>query len=141
MLHCQSFPLPGKYHFRALKTIGQMTVWLDLVDDGKAVPSYNESVVLKVSRVSLGASSRPQTSPVKESQRQQVQQDNVQSPVSSPSHDQNITEDGSRSPKMLDKTQRRGSEKLISFDTFDDTDNKTPPLSKSLVVVIVDDVQ
>jgi hypothetical protein len=43
--------VPGIYHFRFLKTLGDMKVWMDIVDDHAAVPLADGSVFAKVSRV------------------------------------------------------------------------------------------
>jgi len=51
-----SFPLPGKYHFRfktSLDPNSSLAVWMDCVDDSKAVPMYQTSIIAKVTRIGL----------------------------------------------------------------------------------------
>lgn len=56
-----SFPLPGRYHFRfktALTPGGDreknpMAVWMDCVDDRKPIPVWKNSVIAKVTRISV----------------------------------------------------------------------------------------
>lgn len=55
-----AFPLPGHYHFRfksplfpgADREKGAMAVWMDVVNDSAAVPTWKNSIVAKVTRVS-----------------------------------------------------------------------------------------
>lgn len=50
----QHFPLPGSYHFRFKKQLGESkVVWLDLVDDSAEVPSFDGVILAKVSRISM----------------------------------------------------------------------------------------
>jgi hypothetical protein len=57
-----SFPLPGQYHFRfkaplfpgADREKGAMAVWMDAVNDSTAVPTWKNTIVAKVTRVSAG---------------------------------------------------------------------------------------
>ena len=116
-LGVQAFPVPGKYHFRALKTMGDMNVWLDLVDDAAVVPSNRGEVVLKVSRISLDI----RTSPAAD----QAQQRASFSPRAKEEQTPSQPSNKEKSPRMV-VPERRGSEKLLSFDTVDDS-NTTPP--------------
>eukprot|EP01039_Chlorochromonas_danica_P003346 gene3346-3669_t len=58
----EGFPLPGRYHFRFLRSFsgaaggGGATVWMDLPQPSSAVPSYQGSVLAKVSRLALSSS-------------------------------------------------------------------------------------
>lgn len=47
-----SFPLPGKYHFRFLREIDRMKVWMDITDDTAPVPLQNGAVFVKIARIS-----------------------------------------------------------------------------------------
>lgn len=51
--------MPGSYHFRFLKNIGSHIVWLDVVDDGSALPVFQGSLFIKVSRIANTSSSVP----------------------------------------------------------------------------------
>lgn len=44
----KSFPLPGLYHFRFLKVINGIKVWLDTVDGNINVPVHDGSITAKV---------------------------------------------------------------------------------------------
>ncbi len=53
-----SFPLPGKYHFRFKSTLipgvdKGPAVWMDCVDDSQPVAVYKNSIIAKVTRISL----------------------------------------------------------------------------------------
>ena len=108
-----------------------MNVWLDLVDDAGVVPPFRGEVVLKVSRISLGSAAG--TTPIGPGvSQQQTQQSGSSS--SSPRGRARDEEQGQRqsvgaaqesSPRMT-VPERRGSEKLLSFDTFDES-STTPP--------------
>lgn len=58
----EGFPLPGRYHFRFLRSLGGAgggagaTVWMDLPQPSSVVPSYQGSVLAKVSRLVLSSS-------------------------------------------------------------------------------------
>lgn len=47
----RSFPLPGSYHFRFLHSSGSEKVWLDVSDDGASVPSGDDGIFAKISRI------------------------------------------------------------------------------------------
>ena len=47
----KAFPLPGTYHFRMLRTVNNMTVWMDAVDDSMALSAFEGTIFLKASRV------------------------------------------------------------------------------------------
>lgn len=60
-----SFPLPGKYHFRFKTSLGGssshdltggggLAVWMDCIDNSKPVPTYQTSIIAKVTRISVG---------------------------------------------------------------------------------------
>jgi len=57
-----SFPLPGSYHFRFKSPLvpgmdrekSAVAVWMDCVDDSEPVPLWQNSIIAKVSRISLG---------------------------------------------------------------------------------------
>lgn len=57
----ESFPLPGRYHFRFKSPLvpggdrekGGMAVWMDCVHDSQAIPTWRNSIVAKVSRVAV----------------------------------------------------------------------------------------
>ena len=56
-----SFPLPGRYHFRFKTALvpgsdrdkNAVAVWMDCVDDSEPVPAWQNSVVAKVTRVTV----------------------------------------------------------------------------------------
>lgn len=48
--------MPGSYHFRFLKNIGSHIVWLDVVDDGSALPTFQGSLFIKASRIANSSS-------------------------------------------------------------------------------------
>jgi hypothetical protein len=50
----QAFPLPGTFHFRFLRQVNTMTVWLDVTEDGPQVPVHNNCVTMKVVRINAG---------------------------------------------------------------------------------------
>lgn len=50
----QNFPLPGSYHFRFKKKLGESkVVWLDMVDDSAEVPAFDGVILAKVTRISM----------------------------------------------------------------------------------------
>jgi hypothetical protein len=80
----KSFPIPGKYHYRYLKTVGNMTVWMDASDDNQAVPPFDGKIFIKASRISeipQRQSAEPVSLPKQQQPQQQHQQ--VQSRTSS----------------------------------------------------------
>lgn len=121
----QVFPLPGKYHFRALKSVGKMKVWMDLVDDQKTIESFDGEILLKVSRISLG---KPPAAPARNTQSAQEH-----SPAQESYEEQTEKTEAPPSDKQSSrpKSERRGSEKLINFDNdYEDTNgNGSPPKS------------
>lgn len=56
-----SFPLPGSHHFRFKSPLvpgsdrekGAVAIWLDCVDDAEPVPVWQNSIIAKVTRISL----------------------------------------------------------------------------------------
>ena len=56
-----SFPLPGRYHFRFKSPLvpgsdrekGAVAIWMDCVDDSEPVPVWQNSIIAKVTRISL----------------------------------------------------------------------------------------
>lgn len=49
----RSFPLSGSFHFRFLKEIDRMTVWMDIADDNGPLPTHQGSVFIKANRLSI----------------------------------------------------------------------------------------
>lgn len=57
----QAFPIPGRYHFRFKAPLvpggdrdkGQFAVWMDCVDDRQPVPTWQSTIVAKVTRVAI----------------------------------------------------------------------------------------
>lgn len=57
----ESFPLPGRYHFRFKSPLipgtdrdkGGMAVWMDCVHDSQMIPSWKGTIVAKVTRVAV----------------------------------------------------------------------------------------
>jgi hypothetical protein len=56
----KAFPLPGTYHFRFLRTVNNMTVWMDAVDDNMALNAYEGTIFLKASRIGDNSLRLPQ---------------------------------------------------------------------------------
>ncbi|KAG7351848.1 DIX domain containing protein [Nitzschia inconspicua] len=56
-----AFPLPGQYHFRFKAPLapgtdrekGAMAVWMDVVDERQPVPTWQNGIIVKVTRVSM----------------------------------------------------------------------------------------
>ena len=120
-----------------------MQVWLDLVDDSTVVPGHDGDVVLKVSRISLGLSSQSgnsprqqQTSSQSPTKRQtQLISEASQQATHSATSQQGGGEEAQREAQQQrlpsKGVERRGSEKLISFDTYDDSTSSPPPQGKT----------
>jgi hypothetical protein len=57
----ESFPLPGRYHFRFKSPLvpggdhekGAMAVWMDCVHDSQMIPTWQNSIIAKVARVAV----------------------------------------------------------------------------------------
>ena len=47
----ESFPVPGVYHFRILRSIGQTKVWMDAMDETEEIPVHDKCIFSKVSRI------------------------------------------------------------------------------------------
>lgn len=47
----KAFPIPGQFFFRFLKKVGDYTVWLDILDDNVAIPSYQGGIFIKATRL------------------------------------------------------------------------------------------
>lgn len=62
-LALQLFPIPGKYHYRYLKNLGNMTVWMDAVEDTLIIPPFEGKIFLKASRISESVQHPPVESP------------------------------------------------------------------------------
>jgi hypothetical protein len=103
--------VPGTYHFRFLKNVGSHIVWLDVTDDSNALPMFQGSIFIKVSRVS--APSAPSSSfssgpvPVSTAPQAAASAPAVAAPTG-----------GISPPAKAPKPDmgRRNSEKLISFE-------------------------
>jgi len=48
----ENFPLPGKYHFRFRRRIGDISVWQDISDENAIVPLFEGTIFSKVERLS-----------------------------------------------------------------------------------------
>ena len=59
------FPIPGKYHFRYLRNVGNMTVWMDAVDEAFVIPPFDGRIFLKASRINESPQ-RPPSDPAKQ---------------------------------------------------------------------------
>eukprot|EP00638_Chattonella_subsalsa_P019690 CAMPEP_0117895390 /NCGR_PEP_ID=MMETSP0950-20121206/26619_1 /TAXON_ID=44440 /ORGANISM="Chattonella subsalsa, Strain CCMP2191" /LENGTH=241 /DNA_ID=CAMNT_0005756283 /DNA_START=1168 /DNA_END=1894 /DNA_ORIENTATION=- len=68
----QSFPLPGKFHFRFKKKFGSTHVWVDVVNEQQVVPQYEGQVVAKVERLGGGEPSNAQTCPQLQSNKHRI---------------------------------------------------------------------
>jgi hypothetical protein len=122
----QIFPVPGDYHFRFRRLIGSTTVWMDATNDTSPVPlDSNGNVFSKVSRVSLGnlRPQQPQSAPQK---------------AAPPPEILLATSPKTETPKSLAQNtepktrERRNSDKLLSFDNFDEPSPAPAGKSSSL---------
>ncbi len=110
-LYIQAFPVPGSYHFRFLKNIGSHIVWLDAVDDGAALPVFQGSIFIKVSRIANSSSSAASvgfgaTAP-------------APSAFSQPEPSPRVNEAASAPPPVKapkPSVEKQKSEKLLKFD-------------------------
>lgn len=48
----RSFPVPGRYHFRFLRTLNDTKVWIDLANENDSVPIFDGQIIAKISRLS-----------------------------------------------------------------------------------------
>jgi hypothetical protein len=110
----QIFPVPGQYHFRFKRAIGSATVWMDATNDTSLVPVDSSGKVFsKVSRIRSSVASQTQTS----QQKAPVPVPQPQEPLLSTSPRNEPTS----VPAVEQKTrERRNSDKLLSFDNFDE---------------------
>lgn len=111
-LHVQLFPVPGRYHFRYLKNVGNMTVWMDAVDDALVVPPFEGRIFMKASRIS-DAPQRPPSDIPRQQQQSQQQQQHHQSPSrNSPSPNNNAS-------RITIPKPPSSSETLLAFGSDD----------------------
>lgn len=105
------FPVPGEYHFRFKKLIGSTSVWMDATNDAAPVPiDSNGNAFSKVSRITLRGVNTTQVSQKVVSQQQEILV---------PTSPQN--EPSKPASQPVEKTrERRNSDKLLSFDNFDE---------------------
>eukprot|EP01031_Cornospumella_fuschlensis_P043872 gene43872-53644_t len=61
----RAFPVPGDYHFRVLKAVGNSTVWLDLSSPSAAVQPHQGSIFIKASRLLSSSSISPDNAPAR----------------------------------------------------------------------------
>lgn len=108
----RSFPLSGNFHFRFLKEIEKMTVWLDITDNSAPLPSYQGGLFIKASRLK-GTSSSSERKPVDRSS-------NVESAANGPSLNRSTSSSSSVPPPAPAPTTRQPSEKLLNFDHHDE---------------------
>ena len=114
-----------------------MKVWLDLVSDSATVPAYRGEVVLKVTRISLGRGSNTpiaSLSPSKQSSQQRVAPSQVEVSEEKQTPQSSQSQQGKGPVARMAAPERRGSEKLLSFDTFDDS-NTTPPACTFIILL------
>ena len=112
-LHVQLFPVPGRYHFRYLKNVGNMTVWMDAVDDALVVPPFEGRIFMKASRISDAPQRPPSDIPRQQQQSQQQQQQHHQSPSrNSPSPNNNAS-------RITIPKPPSSSETLLAFGSDD----------------------
>lgn len=109
----RAFPLSGSYHFRFLKEIDKMIVWLDVVESNSQIPTFQGGIFIKANRLRNAqlADVRPhhRTAPVPAAAEQ----------VSSSSAPARTASVPAPAPAPAQKT-RQNSEKLLSFDHHDD---------------------
>lgn len=107
-----AFPVPGSYHFRFLKNIGSHIVWLDVIDDGSALPVFQGSLFMKVSRIANSSSSIP-------SVVQGVVSPAASNAFSQPEPSPRVNEAASVPPPVKapkPSVEKQKSEKLLKFD-------------------------
>lgn len=130
----KSFPVPGDYHFRFLRGIGDMKVWLDYNDDSLTLPITDGSIFAKVSRMTAPTTApAPQSLPIAATNRESEYVNSTQkqstSSTSQPSSavkatPQQPASTSVKSPPAVAPPVRRNSEKLIKFD--EDVDSPHP---------------
>lgn len=54
----RSFPLSGNFHFRFMKELDKMTVWMDIVDSSTPLPTYQGGIFIKANRIRSSSSTR-----------------------------------------------------------------------------------
>ena len=87
-----AFPLPGTYHFRfksplypgADRDKGAMPVWMDIVDEREVVPTWKNTIVAKITRISPEDDDDDDDD--EDFHRTPVQQQQQQPPRAPPSH-------------------------------------------------------
>lgn len=103
----KSFPISGEYHFRFLKNVAELVVWMDVLDDSCVVPSFQGSIFAKVSRITT-----PKYPPMTEHSNK----------LSSKAHDvikENITSESKSNKTSEEETRRslqRATSSLLKFD-------------------------
>jgi len=98
-----SFPLPGKFHFRFLREVERMKVWMDITDDIAPVPVQNGAVFVKITRINSSEASYVAAPPAQSVTR------------TSGTANSGIKPEPIRSHPASASTQRGDSDKLLSF--------------------------
>ena len=131
----KEFPVPGKYHFRFLRKTTSGKVWFDVTDRNGAVPSDDNEIFAKVSRVGTQHYQAPSSSsnaaqrPVNNSQSNNNGHVEAAPASSAPVRKPSLDVWDSKSPQEVPREEgkRRNSERLLKFD--DDPSGNTPSKS------------
>lgn len=127
----QNFPLKGSYHFRFRKSIGDLNVWMDVVDDKNTVPSTDGRVFTKVTRVTACLSSPSVAANVAPDPSKLPTPQDTKTTTSAPAparvQEAELLGDFTSSPAPpVAQQERRRSERLLSFDGDDDQNQAAP---------------
>ncbi len=106
----KSFPLVGSFHFRFLKEVDKMSVWLDVTDNNSPLPTYQGGLFIKATR-----NRSKQSIEVKHHQNVAEVPPPAAKPVSRATSSSAATSVPPPAP-----TTRQPSEKLLNFDHNDD---------------------
>lgn len=106
----RSFPIPGEYHFRFLKDLGKLTVWMDVVEPQAVVPTFQGQIFIKATRINEHAGDAADSSlnsyrnnPNQESSGQQ-------------SANNQFSNTSNSTPAVPSPPTRKMGEKLLSFE-------------------------
>lgn len=108
----RSFPLSGNFHFRFLKEIEKMSVWLDITDNSTPLPTHQGGLFIKASRLKGSSPSLER----KSTERPAA----VESTAPGPSLNRSTSSSSSVPAPAPAPTTRQPSEKLLNFDHHDE---------------------
>lgn len=99
----KSFPLNGQFHFRFLKELDKMMVWMDATDNDIPLPVFQGGLFVKANRIRSESAGQ-------DTSYQHKANIPVVEPISS----------SSARTQAVPPTTRQPSEKLLNFDHHDD---------------------